>query len=296
MNVWQRGTSFSSITSKTYTADRWCVEADISTSCTQQAFTPGTAPVAGYEGTYFLRYTKSAGGSFANLQQLIEDVRTFAGQTITISFWAKADSSISIFPYVFQNFGSGGSASVGMGFSSATITTSWARYSFTLTLPSIAGKTIGAGNNLQVYFTRISTASAATIDTWGVQVEAGSVATPFTTASNTFQGELALCQRYYQQWSNGAFYGNYYQSGSVVLSKHFPVTMRIQPTSTVPTATITNGIQQVGIANYNITSNPSYFKGTTTEFSWTCNVSGGTTVGAPVVFQDSSIFQFSAEL
>ena len=37
-----------------------------------------------------------------------------------------------------------------------------------------------------------------TFSIWGVQVEAGNLATPFTTASGTIQGELALCQRYYQ--------------------------------------------------------------------------------------------------
>jgi hypothetical protein len=39
--------------------------------------------------------------------------------------------------------------------------------------------------------------SNETIDFWGIQVEAGSTATAFQTATGTIQGELAACQRYY---------------------------------------------------------------------------------------------------
>jgi len=48
--------------------------------------------------------------------------------------------------------------------------------------------------------------STFTFDVWGVQVEAGSTATTFQTATGTVQGELAACQRYY--WRSTAT-GNY---------------------------------------------------------------------------------------
>ena len=51
--VWQRGTSFDFSSVSGYTADRWGLTWNVSgatRTISQQAFTPGTAPVAGYEG------------------------------------------------------------------------------------------------------------------------------------------------------------------------------------------------------------------------------------------------------
>lgn len=203
--VWQRGTSFSLTTGvASYTADRFMVQCNFSSgssTATQQTFTPGTAPVSGYEGQYYLRITNSAGGTNTELQQRIEDVRTFAGQTVTISFWAKASSSVTMANTIIQNFGSGGSASVSTTGTSQTLTTSWARYSTTIAVPSVSGKTIGTSSYIQVYPMYYSSGTIASnvIDVWGVQVEAGATATSFQTATGTVQGELAACQRYYQR-------------------------------------------------------------------------------------------------
>jgi hypothetical protein len=43
------------------------------------------------------------------------------------------------------------------------------------------------------------TIASNVIDVWGVQLEVGSVATPFSRAGGTIQGELAACQRYYEK-------------------------------------------------------------------------------------------------
>jgi hypothetical protein len=204
--IWQRGTSITLPTgTETYTADRFLAQSNHSAgtaTATQQTFTPGTAPVAGYEGTFFERLTAGSAGSpsaYLDFSQRIEDVRTFAGQTITLSFWAKASVSTLINPLIRQNFGSGGSANVNSSPSSQTATTSWVRYSFTLAVPSISGKTIGTSSYLQVYLFNGYYTNNQTIDIWGVQVEAGSVATAFQTATGTIQGELAACQRYYEK-------------------------------------------------------------------------------------------------
>jgi len=110
------------------------------TTYSAQTFTPGTAPVTGYESTNFARIVSTGqtlSSAFSVFGQKIEDVRTFANQTVTFSFWAKAASGTpSISANFFQDFGGGGSSGV---YSYPTtqkqaITTSWARYSFTTCL------------------------------------------------------------------------------------------------------------------------------------------------------------------
>ena len=216
--VWQRGTSFTNTSAVPANwADRFTGYATFSAGSfvvSQQTFTPGTAPVAGYESTYYLRQTFPSSGtiSYAELGQKIEDVRIFAGQTVTLSFWAKANSAISPFIFVLtQNFGSGGSANVSSGSYTPTFSTSWARYSVTITLPSVAGKTIGVNSFLYAQYYTGAVPTGAVVDFWGWQLEAGSVATPFTTATGTLSGELAACQRYYYRLGGAATYETFAQ-------------------------------------------------------------------------------------
>ena len=237
--IWQRGTSFSNPANGTYCADRFKTINDgtgATRTISQQTFTPGTAPVAGYEGQYFMRYAVSVAGTgntYQGMQQFIEDVRTFAGQTVTFSFWAKADATRTVQVDLTQYFGSGGSGNVQTLFSNQTVTTSWARYSGTVTLPSISGKTIGTGSALQFgYYAPALT--ACTIDIWGVQLEAGSVATAFQTATGTIQGELSACQRYYWRQSPGnsgviSTFGTAKSTTAAVFSIMCPTTMRKGP-------------------------------------------------------------------
>jgi hypothetical protein len=234
--IWQRGTSFAGLVANAFTADRFLVNTSGATvTVSQQTFTPGTAPVAGYEGRFFLRCEATVANDFVGMVQNIENVQTFAGQTITISFWAKAAAANTLRVYVTQNFGSGGSANLQtQGTPDLTLTTNWARYSVTLAVPSVAGKTIGSGSLLAVQIYNPNN-EVSTIDLWGVQAEAGSIATPFQTATGTIQGELAAAQRYYWLIGGGATelalsnfaYFNATDARGVV---QFPQTMRVSPT------------------------------------------------------------------
>ena len=203
--VWQRGTSFSNPANETYLADRFNIVFDGTGSTrtiSQQAQTPNA--ISGYDYPYFFRFAQTvagSGGTYVGMNQRIEGVQTFAANTITLSFWAKADATRTITPNLQQNFGSGGSTTVSTGNTAITITTSWARYTQTFNLPSISGKTIGTSSFLQL-FLGLATNTVQTVDLFGVQLEAGSTATPFTTATGTLSGELAACQRYYVRWND----------------------------------------------------------------------------------------------
>ena len=242
--VWQRGTSFQpNLASQIYTADRWVYLCDDGTNIktySQQTFTPGTAPVSGYEGQYFFRVAStvaSATETYSFLAQLIEDVRTFAGQTITISFWAKA-AATTVMPSIAirQSFGSGGSAAVDTTVTTnVSVTTSWQRFSYSVAVPSISGKTVGTSSFLRIGLFS-PTRATYTLDYWGVQVEAGSTATAFQTATGTIQGELAACQRYYVRWGGDALYQQIGigigATGTIASMDVFcPVQMRVVPTA-----------------------------------------------------------------
>jgi len=246
----------SNTTTGSYNFDRFLQQNSGGTfTVTPQTFTPGTAPVTGYESINFLRgvtATQSAAGDYAIFSQRVEDVRTFANSTAVVSFWAKANTGTpKIGVELSQNFGSGGSPSTAVNtpLGAVTLSTSWARYSVSVTVPSISGKTIGTTANTSYLELNLWTSSGATnatrassigiqnftADVWGVQLEQGSTATAFQTASGTIQGELALCQRYYHRFTSNtnAAWGVGSAASATVpfFFINFPQTMRIVPSS-----------------------------------------------------------------
>jgi len=240
--IWQRGTTVNlTASTPTFLADRFAAFMDTNAGTftySRQTFTPGTAPVAGYEGQFFARLSTGGDCNMA-FGHTIEDVRTFAGQTVTVSFWAKSSTAKTFNIGVYQDFGSGGSSLVTVGTSSYTTSTSWTRYSAIFSIPSVSGKTIGTGSYL---FIRLLAYGAQTgnftVDFWGAQVEAGSVATAFQTATGTLQGELAACQRYYWRFTVPTAFANLAPSAGIAASTTVarfaflpPVPMRTTPTS-----------------------------------------------------------------
>jgi hypothetical protein len=242
-DIWQRGTSFTGTAAAngTYQADRFNAENNSTTGLTisRQAFTPGAAPVAGYEGNFFLRYAVTTASSIHGINQKIEDIRTLAGQTVTLSFWAKAAAATTLTAIISHNYGTGGSGPVDAGNGSFSVTTSWQRFSLTIANPSIAGKTIGANSFLNVRLLNL-TNTVFTLDIWGVQLEAGSVATPFKRNGSSLQGELAACQRYFVSFPIGALpITNPYFTVALSGGGQFPLTSLPVPMRTTPTS-ITN--------------------------------------------------------
>ena len=291
----QRNFTTTTATGSGFIADRMAYDQDGSGTVTKtySSFTAGTAPVAGYEAKNFgtIQTTgQSSAAVYTYLVQNIEDVRTFAGQTVTFSFWAKAASGTpKISLENRQNFGSGGSAAVNTNFGVVTLTTSWARYSVTATVPSVSGKTIGAGSYTRFtmwlsagtdYTARTNSIGIQTntFDIWGVQAEYGSVATPFQTATGTLQGELAACQRYYFRQSCDASatqklfgygYATTASTGQAVVKS--AVTMRTNPTSVDYTSLYLND----NLGSFNTMTTISMVAAGTGQDNFMINLSGG---------------------
>jgi hypothetical protein len=231
-NIWQRGTSATG-TAKYFSADRWSTDSTATSTTSRQTFTVGQTDVPG-NPTYFMRVAfTTVTASSTVTSQYIEDVGTLAGRTATVSFYAKISSgTASLDAQYVQRFGSGGSSAVAASIGTVNLTTAWQRFIFTVAIPSISGKTVGSGNALQIRL--IGTTAAVDYDFANSQIEEGSVATAFQTATKTIQGELAACQRYYQRITATGVYGPMAHGGanattSAVLLYTAPVVFRTTP-------------------------------------------------------------------
>lgn len=151
------------------------------------------------ESQYFRRTVVTTAGtasSYANINYSIQDVRTLAAKTVTLSFWARASAASKFMSVEFtQTFGSGGTPSAevsGIGVQKIALSTSWQRYSITATLPFYFGKTLGTNNDstldINVWLdagSNFNTRTASlgnqsiTFDDWGWQLEEGSQASDF---------------------------------------------------------------------------------------------------------------------
>lgn len=194
-DVWQRGTSFSISGSVPYTADRWKIGGGTSTTVSRQTFAVGQTDVPN-NPTYYCRWDMTNNSQYYEFTQKIENVSTASGQSLTISYWAKRNSgSLNPQLQIVQDFGSGGSSTVVTAVATPSLTSSWTKYTYTVSVPSISGKTLGTGHCLYVRWQSLTT-DTGQIDIANVQAEVGSVATPFEHRS--FGEELVLCQRYYE--------------------------------------------------------------------------------------------------
>lgn len=166
----------------------------------------------------------------------------FAGEKITLSFWAKAGANFSsassyINVAVYSGTGTDQSLMIGLtgsvaviGTVNQAITTGWVRYEFT------SASAVPTGSNqlvLQIIQVPVGTAGA---DDWweitGIQIETGESATDFVHES--YGDTLAKCQRYYQRYVDGNTQsigtGGFYNTTIVACHIQLPVQMREAPT------------------------------------------------------------------
>jgi hypothetical protein len=209
--IWQRGTSIAQAGGFSYSADRWVSARngfDVGTTMSRQLTGDTTnLPFIQYCG----RVQRNSGTTATTgvfFSQSIESINSipFMGKTITFSFYARAGANYSSASNALSvkvdtgtgtdqsiiNTWTGGASAIG-GNQTATLTTTWQRFTYTGTA-SASGTQLG----VQFSYTPVGTAGANDwFEVTGVQIDIGSVALPFRTYAATIQGELAACQRYY---------------------------------------------------------------------------------------------------
>jgi hypothetical protein len=244
----------------TYTVDRWAIFENASMAFSAQQST--TAPTGFVNSLLVTTTTAASAGSSdrSQLEQRIEGLNvgdlgwgTANAKTITLSFWIRS-SLTGQFGGALQN--NNGSRAYPFSFTINSANT------FEYKTITIAGDTSGTwltsnGIGLAVIFdlgmgssllgtagawsssdfrgatgdTKLSGTLNATLYLTGVQLEVGSVATPFER--RPYGTELTLCQRYYEKtatngnliWTGDATINqNYYLSGQYVVPKRATAT------------------------------------------------------------------------
>jgi hypothetical protein len=252
-DIWQRGTSFTA--ADVYTADRWKKDSQTYSTMSRQT-TSDTTNLPTIQ--YCARIARNSGQTGTSSLGIIYSAETadsikFAGQSVVVSFWARAganySSASSVLNYNFytgtgtdqsRSFGVQFTGEANIGSSSKTLTTTWQRFSFTATVGASATELA-----LMFYFAGVGTAGAADyFEITGVQLELGSSATPFSRTGGTIQGELAACQRYFSKSYNSdvapgtitdvgaTFYKTAFTDSFQTWMVFFPVQMRSTPTMT----------------------------------------------------------------
>jgi hypothetical protein len=288
MDFWQRGTSFTA--TGVYTADRWFTGTNSGQTLTRQT-TSDTTNLPTIQ--YCMRASRNNGTSNTNLVGISQSIETsnsirFAGQAVTLSFYARKGANLSgtVTATLYSGTGTDQRRDFSAGFtgdavvvtSSPTLTTSWARYTLSGTVAATATELAAL-----IYFAPVGTAGAADyIEVTGVQLEIGTVTT-FARFGSGIEGELAACQRYYTKSFNqatapaqntsiyeGAIFGGPSSSNvNFIVPVQYPVTMRTAPSITTyaPDAATANWSNQAGavptVSILNIGDRNAGFRGTT---------------------------------
>jgi hypothetical protein len=212
---WQRDTSQSTSEDGYYSVDRWYRDSNgqgVGTSLEQQTFAYGQTDVPGHPQFYVHLDTvtlDTQSTHYHTFGQRIEDVWRYSGDTLTLSFYAKAGSSCNIATEFVQNFGTGSSDSdiTAIGVETHSLTTSWQHYHKTVTLSSVSGKDIKADNFLALNFwisagsdfdSRTNSLGNQSVDVYlaNIQLEHGSNYTDFEILP---QKEIeSLCNQYFE--------------------------------------------------------------------------------------------------
>ena len=252
-------------TTSAYTLDRWlCYRGTFATNGTvaQGTMTSVDLPYQNDGLVNFMRIGRTVGDTSVQAFNIVNSLETkdsirLAGKFVTMSFYYRMGAAfagslawgIGAGPGTDQNYAAGWTAGGLQQSGILPVTTAWTKSSFSAQIPI---------NLTQVaaFFYYVPTTATAVandyFDVTGVQLEKGSVATPFEV--RPYATELALCQRYWEQsyalgtaaGTNTAvglvqLYGSSDSNGSIVATQRYQVAKRITVTPTIYTSTGTAG-------------------------------------------------------
>ena len=274
MRIDQRNAGASVTPNNSYTLDRWLGVNSQTGKFTVQQNAASVTPPAGFANYLGCTSTSAysiAAGDYFNIQQYIEGFNiadlawgTASASTITVSFWVRSsltgtfggalrnDPAARSYPFTYTisaaNTWEQKSITIAGDTSGTWLTTNGRGITLSLGLGvgSTYSGTAGAwaaGNFISATgATSVVGTNGATFYITGVQLEKGSVATPFERRD--YGRELIMCQRYYfKTEDNGSYVIN---TGSAIYTAYqWKVRMRATPTVTV---TPTVGSASIGTA------------------------------------------------
>jgi len=318
MQVWQRGTSFS--TTDGYTVDRWRFDDDLLDQYAHTATKSTDAP-AGFGSSFKVEVTTTetaidSGEDLAFSQRIeAQDLQQLGAGTsspkpVTVSFWVKSsvtgtyaahfkmEDDNRIFPFTYTIDAASTWEYKTIDIPPCTIATvdNDTGHGATLRFLLLSGSayTTGSTGTWQPYSSNLFAAGhqaqiSTDGDTWqitGVQLELGKVATPFEHRS--YAEEMALCQRYYTRLGNDDGGFTHLMVGSAegttvyVVSRSLSTRMRAVPTVTVGS----------GVNGFTASAGVVYLNSFNTRCSRdiaciSANVTGTATVGQAAVLYDA---------
>ena len=221
-----------------YSVDRWygyCTGANVT-----GARVAGAAPFQ-----YYYRFTGAASNATIGFGTRLEAADTYhlSGQTCRLSAYLASSTLTTVtwnayYASTADSFGTVASptrTSIATG--TFTITSSVTRYTASVSVPA------AATTGIEIVFTTGALAAAATLTFAGVQLEKGSVATPFEF--EPFEATLRKCHRYfYSSFPSGVapqegyttdhtYNANVYITNAARINCFYPVKMRVPPPTIV---------------------------------------------------------------
>ncbi len=255
-----------------YTVDRWyayCTGANVTG---QRVAGSGTSQ-------YRYRFTGAASVTAIGFAQRIEAINCYdlnnATATLSVDLANSVLTTVTWTAYyansddTFGTLASPTKTQIATG--TFTVTSTVTNYSTQISIPS------AATTGIEILFT----VGAQTSGTWtigNVQLESGSVATPFER--RLVATELHLCQRYCAKVGDN-FYGMTEGANYVVISGQYPVQMRVAPTAvTISGGTLT--FRYMGTDRTVTSPTLSYYSGDTSGFWVWVGGSSGLTSNIPI--------------